>query len=202
MSQMKHNAPHFELARIYQDGSQEIEQIELYDLENVLKKGTNLKMARRGFIGLSVLSTSALLAACGVSAAATPKPSPTPTPTDTPTPTPPPTGQASSGSGELDVRVGPGYDYDLSFMLPDGTQFTISARDSTSTWVEISMSDGRKGWVLVSQITIESPVGIDSLPVSSDIQPTPVPTVVPTYGGGGGSYCTCNEICTCIPVGG
>jgi hypothetical protein len=225
MNEMKRNIPHFELARIYQDGSQETERIELCNLENVLNKGSNLTMPRRGFLGLAALSTGALVVACSASTAAptptppptdTPTPTPTPPPTDTPTPTPtpPPTGQAN---GELDVRVGPGDEYDVSFTLSDGTQFTLSARDSTSSWVEISTSDEQTGWVPVSQITIDPSVSIDSLQVSSDYPPPPQPTEAPTVepttipgGGGGGScdpnqdpncLCTCNEICTCIPVG-
>jgi hypothetical protein len=188
MSEMKRNRPHFEVARIYQDGSQEIERIELCNLENVLNKGSNLKMARRGFIGLATLSTGVLVVACGTSTAA-----PTPPPTDTPIPTPPPTGRAP-GPGTLDVRVGPGFEYDVSFTLSKGTQFTLSARDSTSSWVEISTSNEQTGWVSVPQIKIDASVSIDSLPISSDYPPQPQPT------SGSGDWCTCNQICTCIPV--
>lgn len=216
MSESKRTRPHFELARIYQDGGQEVEQIELCNLDNVLKKGSNLKMARRGFIGLSALSTSALLAACG-------GPTFTSKPTPTPTPTSPsyqlPAGQAPSQG--LDVRNGPGSNYDLLFALPGGTQFTIMARDATSSWFEIFTLDGQKGWVLVSLVILEDPsFPVSSLPVSSEIEPTPtsvpsptptsvpsptplpVPSPTPPSGGGGGGYCTCNEICVCIPIGG
>jgi uncharacterized protein YgiM (DUF1202 family) len=176
---MKHNEPHFELAHIYQDGNQETERIELYHIEDVIHKGSHLKMARRGFVGLAALSTGALLAACGAATSTSSPPStptptntPIPTPTNTPAPTPSPivTGQASySSSPELEVHLGPGDEYDVSFTLPNGTSFTITARDSSSNWADISTDDGRLGWAPVSDITITSSLSLDSLPVPGGV---------------------------------
>ena len=223
MSEVKRDRPHFELARIYQDGSQEIEQIELYNLENVLQKGSNLKMVRRGFLGLSALSTTALLAACQGGQPSTSQNSPptaptaTPSPSPTPPPVPPFRGQAPDQG--LDVYSGPDLAaYSLLFTLPGGTQFTMFARNATADWVEIRTDDqdgNRQGWSQLSLIvTNADSSSVSSLPVPNDIPPPPEPTVAPTVEPTtvpGGScdpnqdpncQCTCNQICICIPVGG
>lgn len=93
---MQQHKPHYELRRIYTDGSQTTESIELYKLIEVIKQGRSLKAARRGFLGLSALSVGALAAACQAlitvtptapSAIMTPQKSAPATPTVTASPT-------------------------------------------------------------------------------------------------------------------
>ena len=136
------------------------------------------------------LLVAAIISSCGPveSGQATPTSNPTltpistfppgPTATATSTPTPTATGQAV---GELEMLAGPGSGYGVSFTLPDGTQFTLLARDSTASWVEISTSDERIGWVSVGQITNDPSVWIGSLPISP-IPTNPLPIFQGYYG--------------------
>lgn len=153
------------------------------------------KVALIGAIALLVATINSSCGGPGGSGQVTPTSTPTSFPTSTladsptaiatSTSTPTPTGKIE---GRLDVRTGPGTGYGVSFMTPDGIeQVTLLARDSTSSWVEISTSDEQTGWVSVDQITIDPSVSIDSLPVSP-IPTNPLPIFVyslaPGYGMG------------------
>lgn len=61
---MKHSKPHFQLARVQNDGTREEEEIAFYQLAAQLNAGQDLKLTRRGLLTLSALSGAALLAAC------------------------------------------------------------------------------------------------------------------------------------------
>jgi hypothetical protein len=156
--------------------SQQVCQASIVLLNNIKVK---VKLALLSAVTLLV---AAIISSCGGSGGSTSTSTPTlapistlapgPTATATSTATPTPTGTAI---WELDVRAGPGSGYDVSFTLPAGTQFTLSARDSTEQWVEISTSDERTGWVRVIEIKIDPSVSIGSLPVSpKPINPLPI----------------------------
>jgi len=92
----KHQRPGFELKRVFDNGNQDVR---LLSLNEILHQDINeIKVTRRGFLGLSAFSTAILLAACSpqsskptTSASHTPTSSPTHTPTSSPTTTATPT---------------------------------------------------------------------------------------------------------------
>jgi len=85
--------------------------------------------------------------------------------TGTPPPTPPPSGGATGtvNTGALNVRTGPGVNFPAFTTIDNGQNVTLLGRNSAATWVRIIMNDGRQGWVNVSFLIINVPVG--SLPV-------------------------------------
>lgn len=190
---MNPNQPHFELRRIYADGQQESETIELYKLVDVVRQGHTLKTARRGFLGVSVLSVGALLAACEVkpplitpaarprsatsSAADTPAPTPTSSSTATPSPTltplPRPIGQVKPPG--LNLRQGPGTEYPVILGFRPGDTFRLIARHATLAWVEVRTDADQTGWVYAPLLILEPGFDINSLPINEEIPPTPVP---------------------------
>jgi len=199
MSESPRRPPHFELARVYQDGSQQTERIELGNLDELVKKGGSLKMGRRGFIGLSAISTAALLAACGMDSA-------------------PPSPNAMTGASGAFALNGPDESNGQLFYVPRNTPVAMIARNTVTTWLKIEVADGGIGWSRMEDIIPNKGVSVASLPVSEDIINQPTPTPTPDNGGdnggnggsgggsgggygGGGGYCSCNEICICIPVG-
>jgi len=51
-------------------------------------------------------------------------------------------------TGGLRLRKGPGLDQDVITKLPDATRLNLLARTSDSVWLEVSLSDGSRGWVM------------------------------------------------------
>jgi uncharacterized protein YgiM (DUF1202 family) len=68
--------------------------------------------------------------------------------TPAPAPAPVPTGvTATVASLRLNVRQGPGVTYNVTTVLEQGRVVTVIARNQLTTWVQISLADGTKGWV-------------------------------------------------------
>lgn len=219
MSGERKGRPSFELARVYEDGRREVEAIELRNVGGIFTKGARVAMGRRGFLGISALSTGALLAACDIARATTttqPTPAPPPTVTPRPTPLPPLPMGIATGGGAL-VYSGAYYSAPVTFKLPAKTRFPVLARDSTGGWLFMHYNYRGKehdGWVKSAVVALDPPMPPWNLPIANawDVastpgptptpRPTPVPTATPDYGGGGGGggYCSCNEVCVCIPV--
>jgi hypothetical protein len=97
----------------------------------------------------------------------------------------------------LNVYSGPDVSFDITFTLGSGTTVTMIGRDPTSTWLEIQASDGETGWALEAQLDITPGFYVGTLPVPANI---PTPPNNGGGGGGGGGFCTCNQICTCVPI--
>jgi uncharacterized protein YraI len=68
--------------------------------------------------------------------------------TPAPAPAPVPTGvTATVASLRLNVRQGPGVTHNVTTVLEQGRVVTVIARNQLTTWVQISLADGTKGWV-------------------------------------------------------
>jgi hypothetical protein len=213
MSGERKGRPSFELARVYEDGRREVEAIELRNVGGIFTKGARVAMGRRGFLGLSALSTGALLAACDVTQATTTQPAPAPPSTPTATPAPPMGNAPPQGTK---VYAGPNFRYKVTYKLPGAARFAVLGRDDGGEWLFIDYttpSTHHVGWVFAISVSLDPGSSITALPVipvaNPLLTPTPYPTPLPapptptpviSYGGGG--YCTCNEICVCIPVAG
>lgn len=114
-----------------------------------------------------------------------PSPSPTPAP---PIATVPP-------GGDLPVYDGPDFSFTVQFTLSGGVQVKLIGRDQAADWVEIDTPDARTGWAYTLNLNISVGFNVNSLPV-----PANIPTPPNNGGGGGGGFCTCDQICTCVPV--
>lgn len=175
MSESSIKRPHFELARVSEGGDAEVSRIELRQIGKTIGDGTQLTMARRGFIGLSALSAGALLAACSVvTASKTKKPSKATATATTPaiiTGYAPPLG--------VSLYTAPYTGAPVAASLNPGTKFQVVARDTTSVWVEIIVVDGRTGWVISTSVEFDVEFSIGSLPISNDVEPSPSPTPAP-----------------------
>jgi hypothetical protein len=179
MSGKSGKRPRFELARVWDEGATEVSCIELRQIGKTVGDGTQLTMARRGFIGLSALSAGALLASCSVVTASRP----TKPPQATATATHPAliTGRVPSSGAQLYTAPYSGAPV-ITSLKPD-TTFQVVARDYTTVWLEIMVVDGTAGWVLSTSVEFDVEFSIEfsieSLPISHDVEPTPSPTPAP-----------------------
>ena len=57
-------------------------------------------------------------------------------------------------TGGLRLRKGPGLDQDVITKLPDATPLNLLARTADSVWLEISLSDGSRGWVMSGYVEV------------------------------------------------
>jgi LysM repeat protein len=57
-------------------------------------------------------------------------------------------------TGGLRLRKGPGIDQDVITKLPDATPLDLLARTSNSAWLEVSLSDGTRGWVMAQYVDV------------------------------------------------
>jgi len=118
---------------------------------------------------------------------ATQAPTNIPIPTDTPVPatptstyTPTPAGIPSTVKGNnVNFRSGPGTGYNPITRLPYGASITLVSRLADSSWVGVALVDPRKGgmvqgWIKTSLVDTAGK-DIQSLPVVTDIPPTPTP---------------------------
>lgn len=105
---------------------------------------------------------------------ATPTATATPLPTDTPMPTPTPEPVAVVTGDRLNVRSGPGTVYPVVAQAVKDEQYPLLARNEDTSWLEVALADGQRGWVSAS--LVESSAPAEKLAVAADIPPTPVPT--------------------------
>lgn len=118
---------------------------------------------------------------------ATQVPTSTTVPTETPVPPTPtvtntaaPQGIPSTVKGDnVNFRAGPGTGYTPITRLPYGAGITLVSRLADSSWVGVALVDPRKGGMVQGWIktNLVDTVGKDikSLPVITDIPPTPTP---------------------------
>lgn len=107
---------------------------------------------------------------------ATPRPTNTPVPTATPTPTPVPDAVASAAT--VNVYAGPGEAYDLVTQISEGTFMDVTGRNPAGDWLTVATSDGKAGWVPVSQLQVNVQVASVTEAVVPPT-PTPIPTNTP-----------------------
>jgi len=114
-----------------------------------------------------------------------PPPAATPTvaiPTDTPTPTLVPTPLSQPGgvvtAGGLRLRRGPGTVYGIVGVLYEADELEITAQSAAGDWLAVIATESRKGWVYATYVDLDVP--LDSIPVATEIPPTPAPAPAPT----------------------
>ena len=108
----------------------------------------------------------------------TPQPTSVPTtlPSPTLTPTPKPDAVVNAGMG-LNLRAGPGTFYEILTVLNNGIPLKVLGKEPTGVWYQVETGDEKKGWVHRDYVILNIPA--DSIPVSSEIPPTPTPTSTP-----------------------
>lgn len=113
-------------------------------------------------------------------------PTPTLAPTDTPSPSPTPAPAASVTGDSINVRSGPGTVYPVVAQAKKGEALPVVSRTQDGVWLEVTLADGKQGWVSAKLVTLNVPV--ESLPIAKVIPPTPKPaptkaavTPKPTY---------------------
>ena len=85
------------------------------------------------------------------------------TPSTTPTTSTPAGASAVITTGALNMRSGPGLGYSILGQVYLGQTVSLNGRNSESTWVKATSSNGQQGWL--SAGFIEANVAISSLPV-------------------------------------
>jgi len=121
-------------------------------------------------------------ASATMASSATPVPTDTPVPaTSTVTPTPPPAGIETTISGDnVNFRSGPGTGYAPITRLPYGALVRMVSRLADSSWVGVALADPKKpgafveGWIKTNLLNTKGK-DIHSLPVITNIPPTPTP---------------------------
>jgi dipeptidyl aminopeptidase/acylaminoacyl peptidase len=113
----------------------------------------------------------------------------------------------------LNVRAGPGTQYQILIAASAGDRFPALARNATSSWVQIELPDGRRGWVSAGYISLDQPLAdlpladppvgalqpeavgssapVSNLPVSHEVEPITAqpatPAAQPAVARGGAS---------------
>lgn len=89
---------------------------------------------------------------------------------------------AAVNTGRLNVRTGPGVQFPAITSLPLNTQVILVGRAPSSTWVEVQIPDGRRGWV--NSILIRTYADLSLLPITYSPPLTPPPILVTPPPGG------------------
>jgi hypothetical protein len=79
-----------------------------------------------------------------------------------------------TATDKVRVRSGPGTSYEVLSSLAQGTTVKALARNGDSSWIQVQLEDGTKGWVSAEFVTVNGDV--NSLPVAQ----APAPKVSPT----------------------
>ncbi len=176
--------PHFELARLFDDGSEEAPAV-----VRLTAIPSHTRMSRRGFVGTAVSAAAALVAVSALAdgcrstgpAAPTETPTPKATPTPMPTPTPLPDRKACEEIRGTEYRS----PTEREWFLKNCTdaRITYTARDVTGQIVTYTMPCG-------------SPI-----PPGATCTCNCVPSAAaPPVRAPGRVICTCDKVCTCVPV--
>ena len=83
-------------------------------------------------------------------------------------------------TGRLNVRTGPGIAFGVVVSVPANTEVTLIGRAVSSSWVQIALGDGTRGWV--NSLYLRTFANIAALPITYD-QVVPPPSQ-PTTGTG------------------
>ena len=104
--------------------------------------------------------------------AATPEP-PKATATATVAPAEAATLSGTVTSDGLRLRKGPGTMYSALGALYSGDHVDVAGRTEAADWLQVIAADGRSGWVFAEYVELTMPLA--SVPVATDIPPTPQP---------------------------
>ena len=100
-------------------------------------------------------------------------PTPSPAPTARPSPTSTSEGVlATVQSVSVNVRAGPGIGHPVITVVKQGDRLPVTGRNGDSSWLEVTLSDGRNGWISVSLVQLS--VSADKVAVAR-VMPTPPP---------------------------
>ncbi len=69
-------------------------------------------------------------------------------------------------TGELNLRIGPGYDYPVVDVLAQGDELDVIAVNWDDSWLEVTTSTGRQGWVVTDLVELSIP--LDDVPWNSN----------------------------------
>lgn len=94
---------------------------------------------------------------------------PVPTPAAPVSPVVPSGAVAVVNAGTLNVRSGPGPGFSVVLQLKQGDFLTMVGRDSLSSWIEVILPNGARGWV--SYFYITPMISVLNLPVTARYQP-------------------------------
>jgi hypothetical protein len=99
-----------------------------------------------------------------------------------PSPTVTPEGSlATVQSATLNVRAGPGTGHAIVATTQQGDRLPVTGRNADSTWLEVTLPDGRSGWIAASLAQLNVPP--DTVAVAQVIPtPPPAPTPGPAAG--------------------
>lgn len=125
-------------------------------------------------------------------------PTAAPEPTATPTATPVPRPQAVADRQGLNVRGGPGTVYPVIGEMGQGETADITGRNTEGSWWQVTLANGRDGWVAASLVTATGPAdaveiaaNIPAAPPTATLRPaapapaaTPAPTARPAQPSG------------------
>ncbi len=81
--------------------------------------------------------------------------------------------QVKMDTGGLRLRKGPGLDQDVITKLPDATPLNLLARTADSVWLEISLSDGSRGWVMSGYVEVSGNLSSIAIAKSAPTQGQP-----------------------------
>lgn len=82
-----------------------------------------------------------------------------------------------TGTQNLNVRSGPSTEFTTLTTLPSGQLVALNGRNSDASWLQLSLADGRAGWV--SALYLTPNLALTQLPVVTATQPA-VASVAPT----------------------
>jgi uncharacterized protein YgiM (DUF1202 family) len=106
----------------------------------------------------------------------TPTATQTPEPTATPTTTPVPRPQVVADRQGLNVRGGPDTVYPVIGEMAQGETADITGRNAEGSWWQVTLANGREGWVAASLVTATGPA--DAVEIAANIPAAP-PTATP-----------------------
>jgi serine/threonine protein kinase len=108
------------------------------------------------------------------SATATAQPTATPQPTDTPRPP-----DALVTNAQQRLRSGPGQNYANLRTYTQGATFSVTGKDPSGEWIQVTAPDGQIGWMLAADLQLNRALS-DIPTVEAPPSPTPPPTPKPT----------------------
>lgn len=128
--------------------------------------------------------TDAPQATEAVAATVTPLPTDTPPPTSTQRPTSTPVPQLVLTSNGVNLRSGPSTAHDAIGTVGSEDALLVLARNHDSSWYNVQLADGTRGWVAASVAELSAGVDVQSVPIAATLPapptlPPPSPTAPP-----------------------
>lgn len=131
----------------------------------------------------TAMPTPTDLSPTAIAIAAMPSDTPVPlSPTNTPRPTATSTQEGPSAEVQselLNVRAGPGTGHPITGSSSRGDTLEVLGRTEDGSWLNVSLPDGKQGWVSASLVRLNALAGQVQVAVTIPTAP-PTPTVAPT----------------------